>query len=133
MDSHKKLLGILHIVYGTGALLIFLVFNSLFRSLFPFIAAEINEAEGPEGAALFEMITGMVHTIILFVLLFILVPSIIGGIAFLYRKNWGLYLMMISGCLSLLSFPLGTALGIYTIWIFLNSRNQQNIHDANTQ
>lgn len=133
MDPHKKLLSILHIVYGVGAILIFLILNTVFSTFFPFIVSEIHESEGPHGAALFEMVSGIIRTVIYFILLFIPIPSIIGGIAFLNNKSWGLVLMMISGCLSLLSFPLGTALGIYTIWIFLNYRNQVNVNDANPQ
>lgn len=132
MDTNRKLLSILHIVYGAGAILIFLMLNTIFSSLLPFILAEIDESEGPEGAAIFEMVSRIIRIFIFFILVFIPLPSIIGGIAYLNHKNWGLSLMMISGCLSLLSFPLGTALGVYTIWVFLNDRKQP-INDTTTQ
>lgn len=133
MDSHRKLLSILHLVYGAGTIILFLFLNTLFSTIFPFIASEINDTEGPQGAAVFEMVTGMVQTVILVILIFIPIPSIIGGIAYLNQKNWGLTLMMVSGCLSLLSFPIGTALGVYTIWTFLNAQKQEKAHDISSQ
>jgi hypothetical protein len=44
------------------------------------------------------------------------VPELIGGIGLLKGKSWARILLLILGCLNLLHFPLGTALGIYTIW-----------------
>jgi hypothetical protein len=44
------------------------------------------------------------------------VPNIITGWGLLKRKSWSRILALILGCLGLLSFPHGTALGIYALW-----------------
>jgi hypothetical protein len=41
------------------------------------------------------------------------------GIGLLQRASWGRITALVAGFLSLLNIPLGTALGIYTIWALL--------------
>ena len=52
-------------------------------------------------------------------LVIISIPSIIGGIALLRYQEWGRILILIISAIDLLNFPLGTALGIYSIWILV--------------
>jgi hypothetical protein len=39
------------------------------------------------------------------------------GISLLARKPWGRVLGIVVAILSLVKFPVGTALGIYTLWV----------------
>jgi uncharacterized membrane protein (DUF2068 family) len=39
------------------------------------------------------------------------------GWSLLNRKPWGRTLAIVAGVLALFKFPLGTALGIYTLWV----------------
>ncbi len=39
------------------------------------------------------------------------------GYALLTRRSWGRTLAIVAGVLALFKFPLGTALGIYTLWV----------------
>ncbi len=43
--------------------------------------------------------------------------SILTGYALLARKSWGRTLAIVAAILSLIKIPLGTALGIYTLWV----------------
>ncbi len=43
-------------------------------------------------------------------------PGIVAGIGLLKRKEWARILSLILGVIDLINFPLGTAIGIYTIW-----------------
>ncbi len=43
--------------------------------------------------------------------------SVIAGWSLLTRRSWGRTLAIIVAILSLLKFPFGTALGIYTLWV----------------
>jgi hypothetical protein len=43
------------------------------------------------------------------------------GYSLLQRKPWGRILAIVLGILALFKFPLGTALGIYTLWVLLPS------------
>lgn len=44
-------------------------------------------------------------------------PGLLAGIGLLKRKNWGRILAIIVGFLNLLNFPLGTVIGVYTLWV----------------
>jgi len=44
-------------------------------------------------------------------------PGLFAGYGLLKRKPWARVLAIVVGILSLLNFPLGTAIGIYTLWV----------------
>jgi hypothetical protein len=48
-------------------------------------------------------------------------PGLLAGWGLLKRKNWGRVLALIVGILNLFNFPLGTALGAYTLFVLLQS------------
>jgi len=48
------------------------------------------------------------------------VPGIIGGIGLFKRKHWARILVLILSAIDLLNFPLGTALGVYSIWVLVH-------------
>ncbi|MEO9476121.1 MAG: hypothetical protein ABJG41_11315 [Cyclobacteriaceae bacterium] len=127
MESNKRILSILHIIYGTLTLITFLIVNTIFQSIFPFL---INEVDSEE-KMIIGTVTYLIKVIALVLVFTVPLPSIIGGIAMLNGKKWGMIPLLISGCLSLLSFPLGMALGIYTIWVFVQDQKQNKINDQN--
>jgi hypothetical protein len=107
MESHKRVVGILYIVTGILQFIGMLLLSVLISSLIPFIADSAEE----NTRWVFEWI------IVLFS-----IPSIIGGGALLQGKSWALTLVLILGCFKLFSFPIGTAIGIYTIWVYAEDK-----------
>ncbi len=45
------------------------------------------------------------------------VLNLVGGVGILRRKNWARYLVMVLSVLDIFNFPIGTAFGIYGIWV----------------
>ena len=127
METHKRVLGILYIVSGSLHILLMLFLSALFSILLPFIFehAKLDEQWILLYIVPFVQIIGVI-TILLFA-----VPSIIGGIALLNKKKWGLTLVLILGCFKLFSFPIGTALGVYTIWVYSENHKHQVSNSAN--
>lgn len=113
MDSHKRILGIIYIV--TGVLLLFgMMFVSIFFSMFiPFIADRAGDDQW-----VFNWLVPFIRAIAFFVCIAIALPSLIAGWGLLNNRSWAMMLALIVGCLRLFSFPIGTAIGIYTIWVF---------------
>jgi len=68
-----------------------------------------------------EVIGILVFTGILVAALLVVlsVPGIIGGIGLLKKQPWARILVLVLGVLNLLNIPLGTLLGIYTIWVLM--------------
>ena len=53
------------------------------------------------------------------------VPDIIGGIGLLRRWSWARILVLILSVLKLINFPLGTIVGIYSIWVLMQDEAAQ--------
>jgi hypothetical protein len=113
MDSHKRILGILYVV--TGILLLFgMMFVSIFFSMFiPLIADQAGDDQW-----VFTWLVPFIRAIAIFVCIVIALPSLIAGWGLLNNRSWAMMLALIVGCLRLFSFPIGTAIGIYTIWVY---------------
>lgn len=125
IDSHKRTLAIIHLVVGILELVIFSLMGLFFSTFLPFIEREVVREEGPDAAIIFDFISSGLFSIFTIIILLTAIPSIIGGIATLRNKEWGLTLLLIAGCISLLSFPVGTAIGGYSIWVYVENSRQQ--------
>jgi hypothetical protein len=47
-------------------------------------------------------------------------PELIGGLGLLKMRGWGRILVIIVSIVGLVQFPLGTAVGIYSIWVLFH-------------
>lgn len=61
----------------------------------------------------------MLATLLSFSLLVFAIPNIVGGVGLFRYKNWARYLVLIISVISLFSIPIGTVVGIYSIWVLL--------------
>jgi hypothetical protein len=58
------------------------------------------------------------------------VLGIIAGCGLLARQPWARTMAIIFGCFALMSFPFGTALGIYTLWVLGSSDSGREYREA---
>ncbi len=114
METHKRILAILYII-SAALQIIGLLFVTLFMS---FIIPFIMEEAGPDAEWVFVWLVPFIRIIAALVILFFSIPSIIGGVGLLNNKSWALMLLLVLGCFKLFSFPIGTAIGIYTIYVY---------------
>lgn len=126
METHNRLLSILHIVTGTLALVTFALGSIIINTMYPFLLNEIGTSSD-EGAFIFDMVFQIVRGVFIVILVVIPIPSLIGGLALLNGRKWGMSLLLISGSLNLFNIPLGTALGVYTIWVYLENQKQAKL------
>lgn len=108
MEKHVTILGGLYI--GLGAVHIFV-------ALIAFVAIAGGGVLSGDHTAI-AVTTGVATAIALFLIL-IAAPGIIGGVGLLKHQAWARILVLVLGFLNLLAIPLGTVLGIYTIWVFM--------------
>lgn len=126
MESHKRVVGILYIVTGILQFIGMLLLSVLISSLIPFIADSAEE----NTRWVFEWIVPFINIIVAIVIVLFSIPSIIGGGALLQGKSWALTLLLILGCFKLFSFPIGTAIGIYTIWVYAEDKKNVSVKTA---
>jgi len=114
MEKHITILGVLYIAFSAlGILAACIVFAAVVGG---------GLISGDEEAI---AITSGVGSTISCLLILLSVPGIIGGIWLLKRKAWARILVLVLGVLNLLNFPIGTILGVYTLWVLLNEETVQ--------
>ncbi len=133
MEKHITLVGILNIVYRAiaiiGAIVLFLIsygFSFIMRIISRFDHTDMQEVT-PEVFCFIQTIL----TIIGILILIFAVAGIIGSIGVLKRKEWGRITLLIVSFFSLLSIPLGTILGVYSIWVLLNDETIRLFNPVN--
>ncbi|MCL3781802.1 hypothetical protein EMN47_15560 [Prolixibacteraceae bacterium JC049] len=114
MKTQISAVAIIHLALASlGLLMLFLIY--LFAGVaMQFIDEPIVANLGPLVLGVIFTILGLKHVI-----------TIIGAIGLMKYKNWGRILILIVSALDLLSFPIGTALGVYSFWALLNNESQQ--------
>jgi hypothetical protein len=105
------LIGYLHIAYGS-VLVVLALFMLLAATvgafLFPLIASWAVGAGANVAAALILLAIGL--------------PSIFAGIGLIRRFSWARTLIVVLAVIDLFSFPLGTAIGAFSLWILLKNQ-----------
>jgi hypothetical protein len=127
MQSHVKILGILHIVFGSLGMLIGLALLALFGG----IAGVVGMNAGSDEALVAVPILGGIGGLVFLFTAILSIPGIIAGIGLLSFKPWARILAIVISILSLVQIPLGTALGFYGIWV-LFSRDGQALFERPT-
>ncbi len=117
MRDHVRILAILNIVMGSIGLLIGIGLLFMFGGIGAL--AGLTNSGDPDAALAFP-IMGAIGGLIFGVLLIFSAPQIIGGIGLLKGQPWARILMIVVSALGLLSIPIGTAMGIYGLWVLLN-------------
>ena len=107
MDQHLRTLGIGHIVYS----LLLLVPAAIVFGVLTSVGYLVDD---PEAARVLPLVATFVGVF----LLVLSIPGFVAGLGVLYKKKWGVPVALVVGILNILCFPLGTALGAYSIWIF---------------
>jgi len=122
MEKHITLVAVLNIVFGTLGILI---------GIITLAAISGGGLISKDPTAM--KITGIVGPAVGFFFFLTSVPEVIGGIGLLKRRGWARILVMIIAILDLLEIPIGTAIGIYTLWVLLNDKTARLFARASTE
>lgn len=120
MQQHIKILSILFYIFGALGLIMALVFLIGGAGLATMIATQGNTEDEAAGAfAAGGCMTGIAVLIGLLSL-----PTILTGWGLSKQKSWARILTIIIAILNLPSFPIGTALGVYALWVMFNDETK---------
>jgi len=106
LQQHVTILGWLYIVGHA----VFLAIGAFVFLLLVGLAPVTGEPEP-------MWILGVVGTAIGLLFAALGVPGLLAGYGLLTKKPWARVLAMVVGILSLVNFPVGTAIGLYTLWV----------------
>ncbi len=109
MKQHVSFVGALHVGFGIlgllGALTVFIIFNF----------AQGFVVEEPLAEEILSFLGGTLSILIMFFASL----GIIGGIGLFSYKPWARILVMIVSAINCLNIPIGTAKGVYSIWVLM--------------
>ena len=112
MERHINVVAALQIGYSILGLIIGIVVFILFH----FIGDFVDEQEA-------KIVLPIIANVFITIFTILSIPGIIAGIGLFKRKEWARILTLILSVLHLLSFPLGTAVGVYSIWALVQPEN----------
>ena len=115
MKQHVSFVGALHVGFGIlgllGALTVFIIFNF----------AQGFVVEEPLAEEILSFLGGTLSILIMFFASL----GIIGGIGLFSYKSWARILVMIVSAVNCLNIPIGTAKGVYSIWVLMQKETME--------
>ncbi|MCK5731016.1 MAG: hypothetical protein KAH68_08075 [Draconibacterium sp.] len=120
MDRHINIVAALQIGYSILGIII----GAVFFILFHFIGNIVDEEEA-------KIVLPIIANVLVTIISVLSIPGIIAGIGLFKRKEWARILTLILSTLHLLSFPLGTAVGVYSIWALVQPENVEAFKSGN--
>jgi hypothetical protein len=112
-QNHITLLGVLHIARGALVLLIGVILFGLLTGIG--VISDDSTALG---------VLGFIGTALMLLLVALAIPCVLAGIGVLLRREWGRITALVVGILSLIDIPIGTAIGVYSIWVLMNDETR---------
>lgn len=105
MEKHINIVAALQI----GLSMFCLLFVILIFTVLNLVSGFVNEPEG-------SMVLSIIANVIAIVFTIISIPGIVAGLGLYKRKEWARLLTLVLSVVEFFNFPLGTAIGIYSIW-----------------
>ncbi len=112
MERHINVVAALQIAFSILGLIIAGVIFAAFHLIGDFV--DDKDA---------NLVLGIIANVIMIAACILSIPGILAGVGLYKRKEWARILTLIISVLNLLSFPLGTALGVYSIWALVQPEN----------
>ena len=127
MRDHLRLLGILNIVWSSISIAIGLVVLLLFGGLAGFFAATGFSAgdSGNTGGLVVAPFMAVIGVVIVLMICVVSLPALIAGVGLVKFKPWSRVLGIVISILRLFSVPIGTALGVYGLWVLFQPEARQ--------
>lgn len=110
MATHVKVLGWLYII-GNGLMLLFAVLGGGLAAVGGLLSGDADAAAA-----------GGIMGILAVVFALFAIPGMLIGWGLLNYKNWARILGIVFGVLNLINIPIGTAIGIYSLWVLFNDQ-----------
>jgi len=123
LDTHVRVTAWLHIVLGVIAVCVI----GFLAMIFGFAGAAAGASVHGRDASILAWLASFGVALFVFILAFPLL-EIVGGVMLLGGSTAGRVITLIFSVLGLLNIPIGTAIGIYSLWALL--REAPSVADA---
>ncbi|HEX6158778.1 MAG TPA: hypothetical protein VF111_01345 [Thermoanaerobaculia bacterium] len=120
MQQHIKVLSILFYIFGALGLIGALVMLLIGGASVATILSQSGSGDEAAGAAAAGGCMGAIALLIGI----LSIPSLLAGWGLSKGKSWARILTIVLAILNLPGFPLGTALGVYALWVMFNDETK---------
>ena len=120
METHVKVLGVLHIVLGALGIFCALILMVMLGGAMTAVAAD-----GDPDAAFAIPILGITGGAMVAFLVLASIPGMAAGWGLMKFRPWARILALVLSILALILFPFGTLVGIYGLWVLLNKETER--------
>ncbi|MGE5486542.1 MAG: hypothetical protein ACM3ZB_01820 [bacterium] len=127
MEGHIRAVGILNIIMGAFGVLIALAILLAFGGI-----AGIVGASGDPEAQVAVPILGVIGFVIFIIVAVTSIPLLLAGWGILTYREWARILGIVLAAINLLNVPIGTAIGVYSLWVLVQERTAQMFRAAKT-
>jgi hypothetical protein len=126
MTTHIKVLGVLYLVLSSFTLLAALFLALVFGTASGIVGLNAD----PHDAAIALPLIGLAGTALVTFLVLVSLPGLIAGVGILKMRPWARILGIVVAVVNLIHVPIGTAVGIYGLWVLLNRETEQAFGQA---
>ena len=123
MREHIRILGILNMVMGglaaAGGIVVLVIMGSIVKLI------TVSGGLSDQDAATAGPVITIVGVCLGSFLLLLSAPALIGGWGLLNFRPWSRILMIVLSILHLFHIPLGTALGVYGLWVLFSDETRR--------
>lgn len=109
MQTHVKVLGWLHLIFGILGVCIAVLAGG-FTAVAGLLSGDMEAVMG----------LGLIGALVAIGITLLCIPALLAGWGLLRYREWARILMLVLSFLNLLNIPFGTVLGIYGLWVLLN-------------
>jgi hypothetical protein len=120
VEGHVKALGVLHIVMGVFGVIAAAAMLLLFGGIAAIVDYNAPRADADVAVPILGIVGGLI-ALLVFVLS---VPGIIVGIGLYGLRPWSRILGIVLSALDILNVPIGTAIGVYGLWVLLHNQTE---------
>jgi hypothetical protein len=118
-QEHNKYVGLAHL--GYAGLHLLMTTASMGFAGFMFKNIRPQELGGPQSLRLM----GLMVVLVGIMNLVTTIPPVMAGYALLRRRPWGKIAGIVGGVVASMSFPIGTAVAVYTFWFLFSDVGRQ--------
>jgi len=120
-QEHNKFVGLAQLGYAGLHLLIIIVLMGVEGYMFEDIYNRSQEMGGPPPPPF----VGLIFVFVGVFSVAMTIPSVVAGYALLKRRPWAKVAGIVGGVVAAMSFPIGTAIAVYTFWFLFGDVGKQ--------
>lgn len=130
MRTHLQVVAVLHLVLNALCVLGGLAFIGAWLVGSSLVGGLAGAEHGAQTGGLLALLLSFPGVVIGCGLLLPGLPGVVGGIGLLRGASWARWLLVVVSVLQLTNIPVGTALGVYSLWVLLHPESDRQLQQG---